>query len=287
MACFHVLGGITQQPLSFSCAKIFFQIHQWKPAPWWWDVRITRRLTCSSFAFRMLIKSNNDKIDVNINVRNSKDNAYNTKVTLSFTPNINFINVEVRFLQLFFLSITSSRVLTLACDLFHVIRQTLSALCSTLKWSALLDTPSLEATWRSVGAPVLLHPGCCGWLNRWHRLIFAGKLQGQVRGQSEICGGIYPDQCDSDKVWETAVLQVSSPSFGQTVLILILLFLQWQRGVAFDPARQQRAGLHPGQVWGWDYFRSVSIWNQGWSIICSVWKASSFLYLLTKNFQIT
>lgn len=44
----------------------------------------------------MLIRSTNDKIDVTIHVRNSKDNAYNTKVTLGFTPNINFINVEVR-----------------------------------------------------------------------------------------------------------------------------------------------------------------------------------------------
>uniref|UniRef100_A0A671UP47 Integrin, alpha 1 n=1 Tax=Sparus aurata TaxID=8175 RepID=A0A671UP47_SPAAU len=34
-------------------------------------------------AFKMLIKSKNDKIDVNINIRNSKDNAYNTKVTLN------------------------------------------------------------------------------------------------------------------------------------------------------------------------------------------------------------
>uniref|UniRef100_A0A671UMR4 Integrin, alpha 1 n=1 Tax=Sparus aurata TaxID=8175 RepID=A0A671UMR4_SPAAU len=51
-------------------------------------------------AFKMLIKSKNDKIDVNINIRNSKDNAYNTKVTLSFTPNINYKKVEVRFLEL-------------------------------------------------------------------------------------------------------------------------------------------------------------------------------------------
>ncbi|XP_071321704.1 integrin alpha-1 isoform X2 [Trachinotus anak] len=42
----------------------------------------------------MVIKSNKDKIDVNINVRNSKDNAYNTKVILSFTPNINYVKVE-------------------------------------------------------------------------------------------------------------------------------------------------------------------------------------------------
>ncbi|KAM8743216.1 integrin alpha-1 [Acanthopagrus schlegelii] len=43
---------------------------------------------------RMLIKTQKDKIEVNINIRNSKDNAYNTKVTLSFTPNINYKKVE-------------------------------------------------------------------------------------------------------------------------------------------------------------------------------------------------
>uniref|UniRef100_A0A8C4EVL8 Integrin, alpha 1 n=1 Tax=Dicentrarchus labrax TaxID=13489 RepID=A0A8C4EVL8_DICLA len=48
----------------------------------------------------MLIKANKEKIDVNINIRNSKDNAYNTKVIVSFTPNINYVKVEVRFLEL-------------------------------------------------------------------------------------------------------------------------------------------------------------------------------------------
>uniref|UniRef100_A0A3Q1IUR6 VWFA domain-containing protein n=1 Tax=Anabas testudineus TaxID=64144 RepID=A0A3Q1IUR6_ANATE len=33
-------------------------------------------------------------IDVTITVRNSRDNAYNTKVTLNFTPNINYVKVE-------------------------------------------------------------------------------------------------------------------------------------------------------------------------------------------------
>ncbi|XP_037608063.1 integrin alpha-1 isoform X2 [Sebastes umbrosus] len=42
----------------------------------------------------MVIKTIKDKIDVNINVRNSKDNAYNTKVILSFTSNINYVKVE-------------------------------------------------------------------------------------------------------------------------------------------------------------------------------------------------
>ncbi|XP_068190675.1 integrin alpha-1 [Antennarius striatus] len=43
---------------------------------------------------RMMIKSSKDKMDVSISVRNSKDNAYNTKVVLSFTPNINYVKVE-------------------------------------------------------------------------------------------------------------------------------------------------------------------------------------------------
>nr|XP_033503082.1 integrin alpha-1 [Epinephelus lanceolatus] len=43
---------------------------------------------------QMVIKTNKDKLDVNINIRNSKDNAYNTKVALSFTPNINYVKVE-------------------------------------------------------------------------------------------------------------------------------------------------------------------------------------------------
>ncbi|XP_068430110.1 integrin alpha-1 isoform X2 [Clinocottus analis] len=42
----------------------------------------------------MMIRDNKDKIDVNIEVRNSKDNAYNTKVILSFTANINYVKVE-------------------------------------------------------------------------------------------------------------------------------------------------------------------------------------------------
>uniref|UniRef100_A0A674P9B6 Integrin, alpha 1 n=1 Tax=Takifugu rubripes TaxID=31033 RepID=A0A674P9B6_TAKRU len=55
-------------------------------------------LTAEASVKRMLIKSKSDKMDVNINIRNSKDNAYNTKVTLSFTR-----------AQLFFLSVTFMR----------------------------------------------------------------------------------------------------------------------------------------------------------------------------------
>lgn len=46
----------------------------------------------------MLIRGNKDEIVVKVNIRNSKDNAYNTKVTLSFTPHINYAKVEVRTL---------------------------------------------------------------------------------------------------------------------------------------------------------------------------------------------
>ncbi|KAF7666467.1 hypothetical protein LDENG_00106670 [Lucifuga dentata] len=42
----------------------------------------------------MVIKANKEKIDVHITIKNSKDNAYNTKVTVSFTPNINYVKVE-------------------------------------------------------------------------------------------------------------------------------------------------------------------------------------------------
>ncbi|XP_061656318.1 integrin alpha-1 isoform X2 [Phyllopteryx taeniolatus] len=42
----------------------------------------------------LVIRAKKDKLDVNIRVRNSKDNAYNTKVVVSFTPNINYVKVE-------------------------------------------------------------------------------------------------------------------------------------------------------------------------------------------------
>uniref|UniRef100_A0A3Q2YE76 Integrin subunit alpha 1 n=1 Tax=Hippocampus comes TaxID=109280 RepID=A0A3Q2YE76_HIPCM len=42
----------------------------------------------------LVIRAKKDKLDVNIRVRNSKDNAYNTKVVLSFTANINYVKVE-------------------------------------------------------------------------------------------------------------------------------------------------------------------------------------------------
>uniref|UniRef100_A0A672NQX4 Integrin subunit alpha 1 n=1 Tax=Sinocyclocheilus grahami TaxID=75366 RepID=A0A672NQX4_SINGR len=43
---------------------------------------------------RLLIKSNQEKFYVNIDIHNSRDNAYNTKVTLSHTENINYVKVE-------------------------------------------------------------------------------------------------------------------------------------------------------------------------------------------------
>lgn len=44
----------------------------------------------------MTIKVNEKKkFDIHINVKNKKDNAYNTKVIITFTPNINYVKVEV------------------------------------------------------------------------------------------------------------------------------------------------------------------------------------------------
>ncbi|CDQ64267.1 unnamed protein product [Oncorhynchus mykiss] len=42
----------------------------------------------------LVIKANKEKFHVLITTRNSKDNAYNTKVMLSFTENINYVKVE-------------------------------------------------------------------------------------------------------------------------------------------------------------------------------------------------
>ncbi|XP_017263420.1 integrin alpha-1 [Kryptolebias marmoratus] len=52
-------------------------------------------LTAKPSVTSILIKANaRDKIDVNIKVSNSRDSAYNTKVNISFTPNINYVKVE-------------------------------------------------------------------------------------------------------------------------------------------------------------------------------------------------
>jgi len=47
------------------------------------------------YIYSLFIKSNQEKFYVNINIRNSGDNAYNTRVTLSHTENINYVKVEV------------------------------------------------------------------------------------------------------------------------------------------------------------------------------------------------
>lgn len=45
--------------------------------------------------YSLLIKSNQEKFYVNVDIKNTQDNAYNTKVTLSHTENINYVKVEV------------------------------------------------------------------------------------------------------------------------------------------------------------------------------------------------
>ena len=44
----------------------------------------------------MVIKTYKEKITVSVEVKNSKDNAYNTKVIVDFSQNINYVKVEVR-----------------------------------------------------------------------------------------------------------------------------------------------------------------------------------------------
>ena len=43
----------------------------------------------------MFIKANQEKFNVSIYVKNSKDHAYNTEVSLSYSENINYVKVEV------------------------------------------------------------------------------------------------------------------------------------------------------------------------------------------------
>lgn len=51
-------------------------------------------LQASANISSLLIKSNQEKFYVNVDIKNTQDNAYNTKVTLSHTENINYVKVE-------------------------------------------------------------------------------------------------------------------------------------------------------------------------------------------------
>lgn len=51
-------------------------------------------LKAESSVKTMVIRANKEKIDVKTSIKNTKDNAYNTKLIVSFTPNINFVKVE-------------------------------------------------------------------------------------------------------------------------------------------------------------------------------------------------
>ncbi|XP_036384875.1 integrin alpha-1 [Megalops cyprinoides] len=44
----------------------------------------------------LIIKTNQEKFYVEVNITNSKDSAYNTNVTLTYSKNINYVNVEPR-----------------------------------------------------------------------------------------------------------------------------------------------------------------------------------------------
>lgn len=54
------------------------------------DLSLTARPSVTS----LVIKANKEKFNVVVTTKNSKDNAYNAKVTLSFTENINYVKVE-------------------------------------------------------------------------------------------------------------------------------------------------------------------------------------------------
>uniref|UniRef100_A0AAY4EAQ4 VWFA domain-containing protein n=1 Tax=Denticeps clupeoides TaxID=299321 RepID=A0AAY4EAQ4_9TELE len=45
---------------------------------------------------RLVIKANQEKFHITINIGNSRDNAYNTKVHLSYSENINYVKVEAK-----------------------------------------------------------------------------------------------------------------------------------------------------------------------------------------------
>ncbi|XP_031433317.1 integrin alpha-1, partial [Clupea harengus] len=51
-------------------------------------------LTATPSRTSMFIKANQEKFNVSIYVKNSKDHAYNTKVSLSYSENINYVKVE-------------------------------------------------------------------------------------------------------------------------------------------------------------------------------------------------
>lgn len=57
----------------------------------------------------MLIKANQEKFYVSVSVSNSKDNAYNTKVGLVYSENINYVKVEVSSFFTTFCTIAKTR----------------------------------------------------------------------------------------------------------------------------------------------------------------------------------
>lgn len=60
--------------------------------------RVDTLFVCVCFSSMLIPVKSKDKLDVKIDIINKKDNAYNTKVILNFTPNINYVKVKVRFL---------------------------------------------------------------------------------------------------------------------------------------------------------------------------------------------
>ena len=89
-----------------------------------------------------------EKFNVAIAVRNSRDNAYNTKVTVSFTQNINYVKVEVRVDEVFvhtcIISVSAATIMCNVC-IFVCCLDSLNSgivLSTTPKWSVPLDIRS-------------------------------------------------------------------------------------------------------------------------------------------------
>lgn len=185
----------------------------------------------------MLIKSNKDKLDVEISIRNRKDNAYNTKVILSFSPNINYVKAEVSCLE--FLSATRpfpASLSVLKHEFFSLSPLRRSALQTTPRWNVPSDTPSSGATWRSVpshftrsiqrhatrlwfSSSELIVIPLCSWI------MSAEAFPSDVWGKPQSHPGVHSDQHHSHQVSLNVLAGGTFPSLNEKVSTLEQMYL--------------------------------------------------------------
>uniref|UniRef100_A0A8B9K6V9 Integrin, alpha 1 n=1 Tax=Astyanax mexicanus TaxID=7994 RepID=A0A8B9K6V9_ASTMX len=82
-------GPVLDGDLPTSLNKTVFQFYCPSPVYRYIHIMYTVSVIC-----RLLIKASQEKFQVSINIKNSGDNAYNTRVILSTTENINYVKVE-------------------------------------------------------------------------------------------------------------------------------------------------------------------------------------------------